>query len=512
MKKPKKRLLWLGITAIMVLMFAISASTMAANLEMYVQYKNIGGDILDTEKVIVTESRSGGTSGQYGYYASTTITNDNPYQSGYNFTHYSSEWNRFKGNYQKGSSLALVNTGYKYNSPQTLNQLINDSSTTERPESYLHVFTAKFSPIPCNITLNNPVMAPGATTSIVLANKLYNSTENLPMPTPGDIFIAPHPGYTFIGWRDATNKTYTPNPTTIPYRVQGDATLNAVWEKDLNDGKIVKFVNGDNGILYNYVQRPLDSTPLPQLNPPTKPGYTFTGWSTTKGGTVTLLPTANIPFGFADPELYYAVFTADDNTLLTTTQNVTITDEGTAALATKYKTDADVKFKVNPSAGYAVDTVTLTSNNGINIVDLKPNAQGVYSFKMPAGGGAISATAVKNVFAITEANPTDATINGVAATAKVGDIVNFTASATDTNNVVQSVKVTYTNGGTAVPLSKSADGTYSFTMPNQDVTITPTVVQDSFAVTIQAGNNSNITDAPTSTVKAGDTVTFKAAA
>ncbi|MEG1497525.1 MAG: InlB B-repeat-containing protein, partial [Clostridiales bacterium] len=137
---------------------------------------------------------------------------------------------------------------------------------------------------------------------------------------------------------------------------------------------------------------------------------------------------------------------------------------------------------------------------------------GSYSFTMPKGDVTISAASVQNVFDIIKANTQHATVTSKD-TATVGETVNFTVTANTADYVIQSVKVTSDNGNTVVPLSKSADGTYSFTMPNKDVTITPTVAFDRFTVTTAPGANSTITNInPTNTVKAGTTVSFEAKA
>ncbi|MEG2639517.1 MAG: hypothetical protein RR992_08445, partial [Clostridiales bacterium] len=84
MKKPKKRLLWLAITAIMVLMFAMSASAMAAN-ELTVRYVDSNGTILATKGANLYEQQDSSNPYYYGYSMSVSI-NQAASKPGYTFT------------------------------------------------------------------------------------------------------------------------------------------------------------------------------------------------------------------------------------------------------------------------------------------------------------------------------------------------------------------------------------------------------------------------------------------
>ncbi|MEG2639240.1 MAG: hypothetical protein RR992_06995, partial [Clostridiales bacterium] len=179
-------------------------------------------------------------------------------------------------------------------------------------------------------------------------------------------------------------------------------------------------------------------------------------------------------------------------------------------LANPVKAGATVTFTAAANPDYILSSVKVLYDNDKTITPSELN--GTYTFTMPAYDVTIQTVAEQNVFDIIEANTQHATVTSKD-TATVGETVNFTVTANTADYVIQSVKVTSDNGNTVVPLSKSADGTYSFTMPNKDVTITPTVAFDRFTVTTAPGANSTITNInPTNTVKAGATVSFEATA
>ncbi|MEG1497687.1 MAG: InlB B-repeat-containing protein, partial [Clostridiales bacterium] len=489
MKKPKKRLLWLAITAIMVLMFAMSASAMAANNELTVTYVN-DGKVIDTTYVTLSQSGSPGTY----YYSLQHTLKDVVTKEGYTFNNWKSSWG---GTYNARANFnGISNTNQSFSSTQSFQNLRNSG--------YIYaddiVFTANYTPIEYDLTLRNPIMTNPPTVNIdttTFANKDYDSNQRLPIPTVGNTFMDFQPGYIFMGWKDiATGITYTPNPTDISYPIKGDATLEAIWVKDVDYQKVVRFIDPDTGALYNYVQRPVDST-VPQLAPPTKPGYTFAGWSTTKGGNVVLAANANIPFGAADPAIYYAVFEANGITLSSFGTDVAIYsgDSGTTALSGTYPAGSTVAFYVAPNAGFDVESVRVETAAGIIPIKPSATAPNAYTFTMPTSATTIYAKGVSNTFGITKDQGMGTTIditnpNG-ATKAKAGTTVEFTATATDNHFAVNMPVVKKDSNGDILAVREN-NGTFSFVMPKGDVTISTVAEQVAFEITQGAATNLDI--------------------
>lgn len=92
----------------------------------------------------------------------------------------------------------------------------------------------------------------------------------------------------------------------------------------------------------------------------------------------------------------------------------------------------------------------------------------------------------------------------------VGSTVNFTVTA-NTNYAISSVVMTYTDGvSTVIRELNSADGNYSFIMPDADVTVTATATQNVFNINTVSDVHSGITASGTS-AEVGASVSFNVA-
>lgn len=106
-------------------------------------------------------------------------------------------------------------------------------------------------------------------------------------------------GYTFAGWKDQDNNTYT-NQQEIT--AEKDLILTAQWT--INQYTISYELDGGTITTANPTTFTVDTNTI-TLNNPTKTGYTFTGWSGT-GLTGDTNLTINIPKGSTGNRLYYA--------------------------------------------------------------------------------------------------------------------------------------------------------------------------------------------------------------
>lgn len=166
---------------------------------------------------------------------------------------------------------------------------------------------------------------------------------------------------------------------------------------------------------------------------------------------------------------------------------------------------------VSPASALAGETVTITATpkSGYELTSITVNGEpleaveGVYSFTMPA-----QATEVIANFAIIDYTITPVTTNcsvDVASTAVYNSQVTFTVTPRSDKYEVSSVTVTYGDGRTK-PVTDNGDGTYSFYMPDDNVTLTVICTRKS-----TGGNQFTLVKSQTDIVAGGEYVILNAA-
>lgn len=145
-------------------------------------------------------------------------------------------------------------------------------------------------------------------------------------------------------------------------------------------------------------------------------------------------------------------------------------------------------------------SVTLKENAEVEIVSVKYNEEAcefvseegltsTYSFTMPSEDVSISVETAATVFAISWEDNDIYTISGLSPKAKPGDVIEFNISVTDL--VYKIAQVTYGDGLTCKmegepviedPAEGPLDYTFSFTMPENDVTINVTTEENMFRI------------------------------
>ncbi len=158
-------------------------------------------------------------------------------------------------------------------------------------------------------------------------------------------------GYTFKGWSSTKNGSVEyQNGSAYTMGTESVATLYAVWEANRNT--IVFNGNGATGGSMQSMTVSTDSTASLTQSSYTKTGYTFIGWSTTKGGSVEYTDKASYTMGTNSSYTLYAVWEANENTLifnansgLGNMSNMTISTDETVNLSNNKFVKAGYTFK-----------------------------------------------------------------------------------------------------------------------------------------------------------------------
>ena len=197
-------------------------------------------------------------------------------------------------------------------------------------------------------------------------------------------------GYTFKGWYDNESLTGS-SVTAIGDTETGNKEYWAKWE--INQYTITYDLAGGTaeGNPNTYTVE-MDTFTLKN---PTRPGYTFTGWSGT-GLDGENNMTVTIPRGSTGERRYTAHWRYNGGssggsssypiTVPSKTENGSVTVSPKSASA-----GSTVTITVKPDSGYVLETITATDKNG-NDLKLTDKGNGKYTFTMPTSKVEIKAT------------------------------------------------------------------------------------------------------------------------
>ena len=197
-------------------------------------------------------------------------------------------------------------------------------------------------------------------------------------------------GHTFKGWYDNEGLTGSP-VTAIGGTEMGNKEYWAKWE--INQYTITYDLAG--GTVEGNPDTYTVEMDTFTLKNPTRPGYTFTGWSGT-GLDGENNMTVTIPKGSTGERRYTAHWRYNGGssggsssypiTVPSKTENGTVTVSPKSASA-----GSTVTITVKPDSGYVLETISVTDKNG-NDLKLTDKGGGKYTFTMPASKVEVKAT------------------------------------------------------------------------------------------------------------------------
>ena len=198
-------------------------------------------------------------------------------------------------------------------------------------------------------------------------------------------------GYTFKGWYDNENLTGSP-VTAIGDTETGNKEYWAKWE--INQYTITYDLAGGTaeGNPNTYTVE-MDTFTLKN---PTRPGYTFTGWSGT-GLDGENNMTVTIPTGSTGNRTYTAHWRYNGGGGSSSSPSYPVsvpdkTDHGSVTVSPKNASaGSTVTITVKPDSGYVLETISVTDKNG-NDLKLTDKGNGKYTFTMPASKVEIKVT------------------------------------------------------------------------------------------------------------------------
>ena len=180
-------------------------------------------------------------------------------------------------------------------------------------------------------------------------------------------------------------------------------------------------------------------------------------------------------------------------------ENGTVTVDPAAAVE---GTEVTVTVKAADNYQLKADSLTYSYKSGedTQTQKLTPNAEGKATFKMPAADVKVTAEYVEKkpeAYTVTVNKATNGTVTADKETAAAGDTVTLTVKADET---MYSQAVLAEDGlkvadskGAAVACTAGADGTYTFTMPADNVTVTATFEIVAYGVEVAPTEHGSVT-------------------
>ena len=147
-------------------------------------------------------------------------------------------------------------------------------------------------------------------------------------------------------------------------------------------------------------------------------------------------------------------------------------DAGSVSVVSAANEGQTVTFSVQANAGYSLSSLTVSQDSNAQPIDYTDNGDGTYTFTMPADDVIIMANFSSQQYnIITQCTPPEGgSIDNVVSSAAAGETVTFTVTP-NIGWTLTGLTVTDASGGD-VTVTDNGNGTYSFTMPEANVTVT----------------------------------------
>ena len=255
--------------------------------------------------------------------------------------------------------------------------------------------TAKLSGKPMNTgtVINDKTNIPNPNSTPVTVTYAYGAlggTYATQIVQAGEKAIEPdvpsRQGYQFTDWYlDDTKYDFNAAVTK-------DMTLTAQWTLD----RYTISYNLNNGTATGNPDSYTVESDAITLNTPTRPGYTFTGWSGT-GLTGENNLTVTIEKGSTGNRTYTAHWRYNGGGGSSSSPSYPVsvpdkTDHGSVTVSPKNASaGSTVTITVKPDSGYVLETISVTDKNG-NDLKLTDKGGGKYTFTMPASKVEVKAT------------------------------------------------------------------------------------------------------------------------
>ena len=216
-----------------------------------------------------------------------------------------------------------------------------------------------------------------------------------------------------------------------------------------------------------------------------------------------------------DGIFYYEIFMGDEDVKILLTYDTVISFDvkyqtfisngDVTANVKNASTGREVLLYATPDPGYRVGEVRVKTENGGVYLELnyvgEENGTKVYSFIMPPSDVTVEADFLADTKTVTVRHNSGGTASANVSRAKRGETVTVTCKPDDNYRVC---RITGADG-----IKDNGNNTYSFSMPNRDVTIDVTFrrIYNPVTVTVETGLGGSAT-VDVETAKAGDTVTL----